>query len=123
MGRAIAYCVRRDLVLGRIYYGTLFSPISRTYFAALAVFHSFLALKERRIQALTKTLYMARRSTRLLSFLLQRGGTTRPGGTVVQWRLLVMAAEPGFQEQCVPEQITKWNIVHTQAFTSCCALS
>ena len=44
----------------------------------------------------TKTLYMARRSTRLLSFLLQRGGTTRPGGTVVNWRLLVMAAEPGF---------------------------
>jgi len=111
MGRAIAYCVRRDLVLGRIYYGTLFSPFSRTYFAALAAFHSFLALKERPIQALTKTLYTARRSTRLLSFLLQRGGNheaRRHGGTLASFGY---GCEPGFQVQCVHKQITNGTLI------------
>ena len=69
-----------------------FFILSRTYFAASAVFHSFLALKERRTQDLTKTLYMARRRRRILSFTVTEGAELQraAGGTVmVHWRLLV----------------------------------
>ncbi len=53
--------------------------LSRTYFAALAVFHSFLALKERRTQDLTKTLYMARRRRRTLFFTVTEGAEVYKG--------------------------------------------
>jgi hypothetical protein len=83
---------------------------SRTYFAALAVFHSFLALKERRTQHLTKTLYMARRRRRILSFTVTEGAELQraAGGTVrVHWRLWFLAAEPHTAEQFWPSsQIT-----------------
>jgi hypothetical protein len=97
--------------------------LSRTYFAALTVFHSFLALKERRIQTLTKTSDMARRSTRILSFLLQRGRNHKARRQVVIRRLF------GFSCRARPPRAVsvlknhKWNMVHTQAFASCCALS
>lgn len=81
MERRFHTCVRRDLVPGRIYLGRcFFLHHSRTYFAALAVFHSFLALKERRTQDLTKILYMARRRTRRLSFAVteERDSTKGP---------------------------------------------
>jgi hypothetical protein len=80
-------CTGKDL-LGTL----LFFTLSRTYFAALAVLHSFLALKERRTQDLTKTLYMARRRRRILSFTVteERNLQRAAGGTVmVHWRLLV----------------------------------
>jgi hypothetical protein len=83
MKRRYRTCVRRDLVLGRIYLGRcLILPLSRTYFAALAVFHSFLALKERRTQDLTKTLYMARRRRRILFFTVTEERNSAKG----RWR-------------------------------------
>ena len=91
--------------------GRCLLPLSRTYFTAMAVFHSFQALKEQRIQDLTKTLYMARRSTRTFSFLLQKSGTTKAaGGKGVQWRLGSMAAEPDLEEQfCLNKsQMEQW---------------
>jgi hypothetical protein len=50
---------------------------------------------------------MARRSTRILSYLLQRGRNHKARRQVVNWRLFgFMAAEPDLQEQCLPQQIT-----------------
>jgi hypothetical protein len=50
---------------------------------------------------------MARRSTRILSFLLQRGQNHKARRQVVNWCLLgFMAAEPDLQEQYLPQQIT-----------------
>lgn len=106
--------MRRDLVLGRIILGTLLLPLSRTYFAALAVFHSFLAFKERRIQALTKIIiHGATKYTNISFTVAGEAVTTRPGGTVVNWRSFwFMAAEPGLKEQSLCLNNHKWNTVH-----------
>jgi hypothetical protein len=98
--------VRRDLVLGRILLGTLLSALSRTYFAALAGIRSFLAPKERRIQALTKKLYMALRSKRILSFSVAEGWNQqrpwRQCGKLASFGF--MAAEPVLEEQFCPNK-------------------
>jgi hypothetical protein len=61
-----------------------FFTLSRTYFAALAVFHSFLALKERRTQGFDEDIiYGATTHTNTFLYLLQRGGILQraAGGT------------------------------------------
>jgi hypothetical protein len=106
-------CTGKDLL------GTLLSPISRTYFAALAVFHSFLALKERRIKALTKTLYMARRSIRLLFISVAEGRAElrgpEAGSKLASFGYGCRAGVPGAVSAL---RNHKWNIVHAQAFSS-----
>jgi len=88
---------------GCLPWDVFFFSHSRTYFAALGAFHSFSSSTERGIQALTRTLYMARRSKRMFPFISQRSGASRPQEARGEFGVLwFTAAEPGPEEQFGP---------------------
>lgn len=113
----IIRCAPRSCTGKDFTWDVAFAPFSNI-FTALAVLHSFLALQERRIQALTKTYIWRDEANEHFPFLLQRNGITRPrrqGGKLASFGLWLQSQVSRSSSALTNH---KWNTVHAQAFTS-----